>query len=72
MIKTRVEIPNVWEKTNDGRYKFETKYSPDMGQIDIDSIPDCVNLVSSFNESLILYSKEEPKIPNGLFLVFSK
>ena len=69
---TNVEIPKLWEQLEDGRFKVDIPYEKNYGTINPESIPDCVVMMGSHHNSIILYANNQPIIPNGLCLTFTR
>ena len=69
---TNVEIPKVWEQTNDGRFKTDIPYERTYGTIDPRTIPECVAMIGCRTNSIILYANQVPVIPDGACLIFTR
>lgn len=69
---TNVKIPKNWIKTDDGRFKARIPYREEMGSINPDSIPDCVNFMQDFKNVLVMWSDTCPVISDGACLIFIK
>lgn len=77
MLKERVqtinvEIPKMWEKTEDGRFKADIPYKQNYGTIDPETIPTCVAMIGCHVNSIILYADQAPIIPDGACLTFTR
>lgn len=69
---TNVEIPKVWEKTEDGRFKADIPYERNYGTINPETIPTCVAMIGCHVNSIILYADQAPVIPDGACLTFTR
>ena len=68
---TRVEIPRDWEALDGGRFKVNIPYRESYGTVNIRTIPDCVVMIGSHVNNLVLYSDRMPMIPEGACLTFN-
>lgn len=76
MLKERVqtinvEIPKIWEKTENGKFKTNIPYKRSYGTINPETIPNCVAMISCKVNSIILYADQAPIIPDGACLIFT-
>ena len=69
---TNVEIPKIWEKTEDGRFKADIPYKQNYGTIAPETIPTCVAMIGCHVNSIILYADQAPIIPDGACLTFTR
>ena len=68
----KVAIPTNWRKDRkSGRYMAKIDYTPELGRLDIKTIPDCVvSIATPSATSIIFYSENKPIITEGTCLIF--